>query len=238
MYHPHLKRLIDITLASLGLVVLAIPLAIVALMIRRDSQDPAIFKQLRVGKGRREFIIYKFRTMSHPLDENGQEIPDQDRVTRLGSFLRRTSIDELPQLINVIKGDMSLVGPRPLLGSYLPFYTEQELKRFEALPGITGLAQIEGRHNASWDARLANDVAYVENISFMTDLKIIAKTFSCVLGQKDVIVAPPQDVAHLHIARARDMREEMAEAMNDAVVIGLPVSFDTPATIWPKQRRA
>lgn len=202
MYYPHVKRLMDILGASIGLILVAVPMAVVALLIKINMGGDAIFRQPRAGKGQRDFVIYKFRTMSHAIDGQSGIMSDSERVTPLGHFLRKTSIDELPQLFNVLKGDMSLVGPRPLLASYIPFYAEQELKRFDVLPGITGLAQIEGRHNASWDTRLANDITYVENMSFVLDMKIMFRTVLCVLGQRDVVTAPSADVAHLHIARA------------------------------------
>lgn len=202
MHYRHVKRLMDILGACVGLLLLAVPLAIVSILIKINMGGDAIFRQIRAGKGRQDFVIFKFRTMSHEINEKGEVLPDSERITPLGNFLRKTSIDELPQLFNVLKGDMSLVGPRPLLASYIPFYTEHELTRFDVLPGITGLAQIEGRHNASWDVRLANDITYVENMSFMLDMKIILRTVCCVLRQKDVVAAPSADTAHLHIARA------------------------------------
>lgn len=215
MSYRHVKRFIDILGASTGLLILIVPMAIVAVLIKIRMGGDVIFRQARAGKGQRDFVIYKYRTMAHEVDAAGNTVPDSERITPLGHFLRKTSIDELPQLFNVLKGDMSLVGPRPLLGSYIPFYAEQELKRFDVLPGITGLAQIEGRHNASWDVRLANDIFYVENMSFLQDMKIMVRTVCCVLGQKDVVAAPAADVAHLHIARAEKYSFSPSPVLNE-----------------------
>ncbi len=234
-YYPFVKRTIDITGASLALLVLALPLAVCAVLIWINMGGPVVFRQIRAGRHCKDFVIYKFRTMTDDVDAEGNILPSSHRVTPLGRFLRKTSIDELPQLINVLKGDMSLVGPRPLLSSYIPFYSSREMKRFNVLPGITGLAQIEGRHNASWDIRLANDVSYVDNLSLHNDVIIVLRTIACVLGQRDVVVAPNEEAAHLHLARASNVanfsfRENRKQAASTA-----PDFEDAPALI---KRRA
>lgn len=214
MYYPYVKRLIDICGAVTGIILFSIPMIAVAIMIKVKMGGKVIFRQARAGKDQQDFIIYKFRTMSDETGADGELLPGSLRITNFGRFLRKTSLDELPQFFNVLKGDMSLVGPRPLLSSYIPFYSERELERFRVLPGITGLAQIEGRHNAEWDARLGNDVFYVENLSFMLDVKIILCTIACVLKQSDVIAAPAENVAHLHIARSN-----MADANSNVIIL-------------------
>lgn len=215
MYYPHVKRLIDICGAMTGIILLGIPMLVVAIVIKAQMGGQVIFRQARAGKDQQDFVIYKFRTMSDEIGVDGELLPGSLRITKFGRFLRKTSLDELPQFFNVLKGEMSLVGPRPLLSSYIPFYSERELKRFRVLPGISGLAQIEGRHNAGWDERLGNDVFYVENLSFLLDLKIILCTVVCVLKQSDVVVAPAEAVAHLDVARSNDL----ADAGSNVIVL-------------------
>lgn len=147
------------------------------------------FFQKRPGLNERIFEIIKFKTMNDKRDKDGKLLPDAKRLTKIGSFVRKTSLDEIPQLINVLKGDMSLIGPRPLLTKYLPYYTEREKLRHTVRPGITGLAQINGRNNISWDDKLEMDAQYVEKISFTNDLKILLKTIQNVISQKDIVVA-------------------------------------------------
>jgi len=148
--------------------------------------SPIFFKQKRPGKNGIPFYIIKLRTMKDAVDENGTPLSDKERLTNLGVFLRRTSLDELPELLNVLKGEMSLVGPRPLLIQYLPYYTEEENKRFLVRPGITGLAQISGRNYLPWDDRLKLDIKYVENQSFLLDMRILILTFWKVIMKKDI----------------------------------------------------
>ena len=184
------KRILDIILAGSGLIILSPLIAFLALVIRITMGSPVIFRQKRPGLHGKPFTLYKFRTMTNARDEQGNLLPDEQRLTRLGRFLRKTSLDELPELWNVLKGDMSLVGPRPLLMKYLPFFTEKEKKRFEIRPGITGLAQIKGRNYLNWDKRLALDVYYVDNLSLFLDIKIILATLTQVIKREGVVDSP------------------------------------------------
>lgn len=175
-YDPPLKRLFDIASATLGLILLSPVLAIIALAVRVNLGSPVLFTQTRPGRHGAPFTIYKFRTMLDATDASGNPLPDADRLTRFGSFLRRSSLDELPELWNVVKGDMSLVGPRPLIMAYLDRYTPHQAKRHLMRPGITGLAQVSGRNALSWEERFDLDVHYVKNWSFGLDLKILLQT--------------------------------------------------------------
>jgi lipopolysaccharide/colanic/teichoic acid biosynthesis glycosyltransferase len=170
------KRALDLVGASIGLVVFAIPMAVVAALVRLTLGTPVIFHQTRPGLHGRLFEMYKFRTMRDVKDAAGKALPDHLRITSLGRFLRRTSLDELPELINVVRGEMSLVGPRPLLVEYLERYSPEQARRHDAMPGITGLAQINGRNTLSWDERLAIEVWYVDHESLWLDARILAKT--------------------------------------------------------------
>ncbi len=171
-----LKRLFDIT-ASILLLLLFSPIFIlVSVLIRLRMGSPILFRQIRTGLNSKPFEIYKFRTMSEQVDLSGNALPDGVRLTSLGHFLRKTSLDEIPQLLNVLNGDMSLVGPRPLLMEYLPLYSPEQAKRHLVRPGITGWAQINGRNTISWEDRFCLDVWYVENVSFKVDMKILCIT--------------------------------------------------------------
>ena len=170
------KRAVDLVGASTALVVFAIPMAVVAALVRLTLGSPVVFHQRRPGLHGRLFEMYKFRTMRDVKDAGGNELPDHVRITPLGRFLRRTSLDELPELVNVLRGEMSLVGPRPLLIEYLGRYSPEQARRHDALPGITGLAQINGRNTLSWDDRLALDVWYVDHASVWLDARILAQT--------------------------------------------------------------
>ena len=157
-YKNLVKRILDIAISLMGLLFLSIPMLIIFVLVNRKLGTPAIFKQERPGLNEKVFVLYKFRTMTDEKDDNGKLLPDHRRLTKFGEFLRKSSLDELPELINVLKGDMSLIGPRPLRIQYLPYYTESEKKRHTVRPGITGYAQINGRNNLEWDKRLAMDV--------------------------------------------------------------------------------
>lgn len=183
-----LKRAFDLTAATTGLVVLSPALVGVALLIRVRIGSPVLFRQVRPGRDERPFTLYKFRTMTDARDATDKPLPDGLRLTPLGRFLRRTSIDELPELINVLRGEMSLVGPRPLLVRYLPHFTETERARFTVPPGITGWAQIHGRNEASWDERLGRDVWYVQHRSLGLDLEILLRTLTKVFTSSGVVV--------------------------------------------------
>lgn len=181
-----LKRMFDLII-SLGLLVISSPILIVSyLLISKKLGKPVLFKQTRPGKYEKPFDIYKFRTMTTEVDGKGQLLPDEQRMTKLGSKIRNSSIDELPQLINVLKGDLSLVGPRPLLMEYLPLYNEEQKKRHNVKPGITGWAQINGRNAITWEQKFKLDVWYAENQSFKLDMYILYKTIENVLKKKNI----------------------------------------------------
>lgn len=181
-----LKRVSDIVVACAGLVVLAPLLVLCAALIRVTMGAPVFFRQQRPGREGRVFQLYKFRTMTEEMDKHGRKSSDEIRITRLGRILRRTSIDELPELWNVVRGDMSLVGPRPLLVDYLPLYEPHQARRHEVRPGITGLAQVSGRNSLSWEDRFKLDVWYVDHRSIALDLSILARTFAKVLRMEGI----------------------------------------------------
>ena len=186
IYSRRGKRLFDLALTIPGLVVLSPLLAFIALMVRAKLGSPVLFRQVRPGLGGRPFTIYKFRTMTDARGSDGKLLPDGERLTRFGRFLRSASLDELPELFNVLKGGMSLVGPRPLLMEYLDRYTPEQARRHEVKPGITGQAQVNGRNALSWEEKFKLDVWYVDNWSFRLDLKIIAMTFWKILKREGI----------------------------------------------------
>lgn len=188
MYAKYIKRILDFVLSLVALIVLSPVLLIVAILVRVKLGSPVIFKQQRPGKNEKIFTLYKFRTMTDKKDENGNLLPDSERLTKFGKLLRSTSLDELPELVNILKGDMAIVGPRPLAVRYLPYYNEKEKHRHDVLPGLTGLAQVNGRNKLQWEQRFKYDVEYVNNISFVGDLKIIFFTIKKVIGKEDIIV--------------------------------------------------
>ena len=181
-----MKRLFDLTAAALGLLLLALPLLVLTLLVRRKLGRPAFFRQVRPGRHGRPFQMVKFRTMTDARGPDGALLPDADRLTPFGRFLRGTSLDELPELWNVLKGDMSLVGPRPLATVYLPLYSKEQMRRHEVRPGITGWAQINGRNAISWARKFELDVWYVDNQSIMLDIKILFLTIAKVINKSDV----------------------------------------------------
>ena len=187
-YERFFKRPLGFLISLLGLILLSPLFLILAVLVRVKLGSPILFKQERPGKNEKIFRLCKFRTMTDKRDENGELLPDAERLTGFGSFLRSTSLDELPELLNVLKGDMALIGPRPLLVRYLPYYTETERHRHDVRPGLSGLAQVSGRNLLGWDQRLAKDVEYVSHITFLGDLKIIAKTFWKVFRREDIAV--------------------------------------------------
>ncbi len=188
IYQRYIKRPMDFVLSLLAIIVLSPILLAVALLVRIKLGRPVLFKQERPGLNEKIFTLYKFRTMTNEKDANGKLLPDSVRLTSFGKFLRSTSLDELPELFNILKGDMSIVGPRPLLPSYLPFYTKTEKLRHSIRPGLTGLAQISGRNYLHWDERLATDVEYVSKVSFKIDLLIVLKTIEKVLEKDGISV--------------------------------------------------
>ncbi len=180
------KRLIDVVVAGAGLVVLSPVLAVVGVLVRRRLGSPVLFRQTRPGLHGRPFTMLKFRTMTDARDAGGALLPDAERLPPFGQFLRSTSLDELPELWNVLRGDMSLVGPRPLLTRYLPLYSARQARRHEVRPGITGLAQVSGRNTLGWDERFELDVWYVENRSLALDLRILSRTIARVVRRDGV----------------------------------------------------
>ena len=188
MYPKYIKRMLDFTLSLCALLVLSpVLLALIAVTAVKMKGNP-FFTQLRPGKDEKIFRLIKFRTMTCEKDDNGNLLPDEKRLTKYGKLLRSTSLDERPELINILKGDMSIVGPRPLLVEYLPYYTAEEKHRHDVRPGLTGLAQVNGRNNITWEQKFAYDLEYVRNISLFADVKIIADTIAKVVKRADIAV--------------------------------------------------
>ena len=186
MYRKFIKRLLDFILSLMALILLSPIMLITYILVRIKLGKPAIFKQKRPGKNEKIFTLYKFRSMTDEKDEEGNLLPDEKRLTKFGQILRSTSLDELPELFNILKGDMSIVGPRPLLIEYLPLYNEEQKRRHEVRPGLTGLAQVSGRNNLDWNERFKEDVYYIDNISLWKDIKIIFKTIGKVIKREDI----------------------------------------------------
>lgn len=186
MYAKYVKRILDFILSLLALIILMPLMFILWILIRIKLGKPAIFKQQRPGKNEKIFTLYKFRTMTDEKDENGNLLPDEKRLTKFGKFLRSTSLDELPELWNIVKGDMSIVGPRPQLVRDMVFMTEQQRKRHKVRQGLTGLAQINGRNNITWEQKINYDLEYINNVSFKNDCKIILKTIEKVFKRENI----------------------------------------------------
>ena len=186
IYQRYLKRPMDFILSLIALIILSPVFLVVALLVRINLGSPVIFKQQRPGLNEKIFTMYKFRTMTDERDENGELLPDAVRLTKFGKFLRSTSLDELPELFNILKGDMSIVGPRPLLVQYLPLYNEHQRRRHEVRPGLTGLAQVNGRNAISWEEKFDLDVEYVDNVTFINDWKIIFSTLKKVVLREGI----------------------------------------------------
>lgn len=199
MYEKFLKRLIDVVVSGLVIMIFSPLFIIIALLIKIDSKGPVFFTQNRVGYRKAEFKIYKFRTMLTFEDSfypDGTPIENYDRITKIGSILRKTSIDELPQLLNILIGQMSIVGPRPTLSYQVEKYDKNQLRRLNVLPGLTGLAQVNGRNSLSWSKKIEYDLEYVDNVTFINDMKIVLKTFSVVFRREQV-----KFVAHDNISK-------------------------------------
>ena len=214
LYHAFGKRLLDLLLTVPALVVLSPILMVAALLVRVALGSPVLFRQIRPGLNEKPFAVMKFRTMTDLRDQDGKLLPDKQRMTRLGAFLRKTSIDELPELVNVLKGEMSLVGPRPLLVQYLPYYTERERLRHAVRPGLTGLSQVNGRNYLPWDDRLEMDVQYLEKMSLVLDLQIMFQTIYQVLRTKNVAVLPGTVSGYLSDYRKSCERKRINRARN------------------------
>lgn len=185
LYEKYFKRLLDICCGLAAVLVFWWLYVIIAILVRFKLGSPVLFTQDRPGKDEKIFILYKFRSMTDERDENGNLLPDEVRLTKFGKFLRATSLDELPEAFNIIKGDMSVIGPRPLLVSYLPYYTEEERHRHDVRPGLSGWAQVNGRTICGWDKKFAYDLEYVNNISFLFDLKVIWKSVQVFFSHAD-----------------------------------------------------
>ena len=205
MYRKCFKRILDIVLSLMGILLLSWLYLLLWILVRIKLGSPVLFKQQRPGKNEKIFMLYKFRTMTDERDEQGNLLPDSVRLTKFGKFLRAASLDELPELFNILKGDMSLIGPRPLLVSYLPYYSEKERLRHTVRPGLTGLAQVSGRNFIDWDRRLKKDIEYVEHLSFGMDVKVLWLTVKTVLGHTDE-VAEDTNAAEGNFAQIREER--------------------------------
>ncbi|MDN4605931.1 sugar transferase [Sporosarcina highlanderae] len=187
IYRRFVKRPMDFILSLIAIIVLSPVLLVVAVLVRTKLGSPVLFKQKRPGLNEENFIMYKFRTMTVESDENGELLPDSVRLTKFGRFLRSTSLDELPGLFNILKGDMSIVGPRPLLVRYLPYYTFEEAHRHDVRPGLTGLAQVSGRNLLRWEEKFQKDLEYVDKCNFSLDVIIILLTFKKVIKRDDIV---------------------------------------------------
>lgn len=211
MYRKFGKRFLDLVLSSIAIILLSPLLAAVAVLVRFKLGSPVLFHQERPGLDEKIFTLCKFRTMTDERDEQGNLLPDSARLTPFGKLLRATSLDELPELFNIWKGDMSIIGPRPLLVSYLPWYTQEERLRHTVRPGLTGLAQVSGRNFLDWDSRLAKDVEYVKNLSFAMDLKVLRMTVAVVFKRSEV--AEDTAVSEGNLAQIRRQRQEKEKEM-------------------------
>lgn len=186
MYAKYIKRILDFILSLMALIVLMPLMLVIYILVRIKLGKPAIFKQQRPGKNEKIFTLYKFRTMTDKEDKQGNLLPDSERLTKFGKFLRSTSLDELPELINILKGDMAIVGPRPLLVEYLDYYTEEEHHRHDVRPGLTGLAQVSGRNLITWEEKFKKDLEYIKTITLKQDIKIILKTIKNVCKEEGI----------------------------------------------------
>ena len=186
IYQKYVKRILDIILSGAAIIVLSPVMGVTAILVKKKLGSPVIFKQKRPGKDEKIFTMYKFRTMTDERDEKGELLPDSIRLTKFGKMLRSTSLDELPELFNIFKGDMSVVGPRPLLVQYLPLYNEKQRKRHKVRPGLSGLAQVNGRNAITWDEKFNYDVEYVEKVSFALDVRIVLRTIIKAFRQEDI----------------------------------------------------
>lgn len=200
-YKRYVKRIMDFILSLIAIIGLSPILLVVAILVRVKIGSPVLFKQERPGLNEKIFTMYKFRTMTDQRDGKGKLLPDSLRLNKFGRFLRSTSLDELPELFNILKGDMSIIGPRPLLVRYLRYYTEEEMVRHSLRPGLSGLAQVNGRNNLDWNSRLATDVEYVKKLSFLLDLKIVLKTIIKVFKRDGVTVVDKSTLEDLNVER-------------------------------------
>ncbi|MDY0257252.1 sugar transferase [Gudongella oleilytica] len=202
IYRRFLKRPMDFILSLMAIIVLSPVLIIIGVLVRIKLGSPVLFKQKRPGLYEKIFTMYKFRTMTDEKDENGELLPDSVRLTKFGRMLRSTSLDELPELFNILKGDMSIVGPRPLLERYLPYYADTERLRHTVRPGLSGLAQINGRNNLDWNSRLGLDIEYVNYLTFILDIKIIISTIMKAVKKEGVNVVDQAPLKDLDVERS------------------------------------
>ncbi len=201
LYSNIIKRLIDFSLSAIVVLIIFPVFVFISFLLLFSYKESPFFCQVRAGKEGKEFKIFKFKTMNNLKDASGNLLSDGERITKIGAILRKTSLDEIPQLLNVLKGEMSLIGPRPLYMKYLPYYTKNERIRHDVKPGITGLAQVSGRNTINWDIRLKKDIEYVENLSFLLDVKILLKTIHKVILVKDVAIESESDIPDLDTER-------------------------------------
>ena len=218
MYKRYMKRCLDFILSLCGIIVLSPVLIILAVLVRVKLGSPILFHQERPGKNEKVFKLYKFRTMTDEKDAQGNLLPDEERLPRFGRILRSTSLDELPELFNILMGDMSLIGPRPLLVRYLPYYTEEERHRHDVRPGLTGLAQVNGRNALGWEDRFRYDLYYVEHLNLLLDIKIIGMTVGKVLKRSGTLSGADQTVADFDVYRREQekLAVEAGETKNEA----------------------
>lgn len=211
--YRYIKRILDIISSLLAIIILSPLLGMLTVTGAFEMKGNPFFIQERPGKDEKIFKLVKFRTMTNAKDKDGNLLSDADRLTRYGKFLRNTSLDELPELFNILKGDMSVIGPRPLLVQYLPYYTEEERHRHDVRPGLTGLAQVNGRNSLDWEHRFECDVEYVENLSFFSDVKILLKTIQKVIQRSDVAEDTNETEGNFAEIRAKQLKEN--GALND-----------------------
>jgi len=205
MYKFFFKRILDFTVAFIAFLMFLPVFIVLTIILYFENEGKPFFTQDRPGKNEKIFNVLKFKTMNDKKDKNGELLPDIERLTKLGTFVREKSLDEIPQLINVLKGDMSIIGPRPLRTFYLPYYSKTEKKRHTVRPGITGLAQVNGRNVISWDQRFAYDIKYVENLSFFLDIKILIKTVQKVISSSDVAASNQNGIDSFDVHRQKEI---------------------------------
>ena len=208
MYKKYFKRFFDIILSLIAIIILSPIYIILSILVLFFMGWPILFKQSRPGKNEKIFNMYKFRTMTNKKDKDGNLLPDDQRLPRFGRFLRKTSLDELPEIFCILIGTMSFIGPRPLLVEYLPYYTKKEHHRHDVRPGLTGLAQINGRNNLDWDRRFKMDLEYVDNISFINDIKIAINTIKKVIFKEDVQTCSTDNEPYLYDVRKKNKNYE------------------------------
>ena len=208
MYAKYIKRMLDFLISLFAVILLSPVLVILCILVRVKLGSPVLFRQERPGRYGKIFTLCKFRTMTQKRDASGELLPDEERLTRFGRLLRSTSLDELPELLNILKGDMSLVGPRPLLVCYLPWYSEEEKHRHDMRPGLTGLAQVNGRNALVWEDRFAYDLEYVRHCSFLLDVKILMKTVGKVLKRSGILSGAEQTLENFDVYRKKQLNRK------------------------------